>query len=306
MRRVVGARFKKVGKIYYFSCEEFEVNVGDYLILETSRGIEYGKCVIPPKFIDEKELSNSLKKCIRIATEEDTRIHEENKQKEKEAFKIAQDKIGEFSLEMNLVDVEYTFDKNKIIFYFIAEGRVDFRDLVKTLASIFKTRIELRQIGVRDEAKSVGGIGTCGRQLCCSSFLGDFTSVSIKMAKEQNLSLNPSKISGMCGRLMCCLKYEQDIYEDIKSRMPNIGSIVKTKFGDGEVVDLSTLKERVKVKFIIDSEEVIRDIKLDEMEVKYNNIEVKDSKEELLIDEYDGEDVSKYFINDIIYEREDY
>lgn len=306
MRRVVGARFKKVGKIYYFSCEEFEVNVGDYLILETSRGIEYGKCVIPPKFIDEKELSNSLKKCIRIATEEDTRIHEENKQKEKEAFKIAQDKIGEFSLEMNLVDVEYTFDKNKIIFYFIAEGRVDFRDLVKTLASIFKTRIELRQIGVRDEAKSVGGIGTCGRQLCCSSFLGDFTSVSIKMAKEQNLSLNPSKISGMCGRLMCCLKYEQDIYEDIKSRMPNIGSIVKTKFGDGEVVDLSILKERVKVKFIIDSEEVIRDIKLDEMEIKYNNIEVKDSKEELLIDEYDGEDVSKYFINDIVYEREDY
>lgn len=306
MRRVVGARFKKVGKIYYFSCEEFEVNVGDYLILETSRGIEYGKCVIPPKFIDEKELSNSLKKCIRIATEEDTRIHEENKQKEKEAFKIAKEKIGEFSLEMNLVDVEYTFDKNKIIFYFIAEGRVDFRDLVKTLASIFKTRIELRQIGVRDEAKSVGGIGTCGRQLCCSSFLGEFTSVSIKMAKEQNLSLNPSKISGMCGRLMCCLKYEQDIYEDIKSRMPNIGSIVKTKFGDGEVVDLSILKERVKVKFIIDSEEVIRDIKLDEMEIKYNNIEVKDSKEELLIDEYDGEDVSKYFINDIVYEREDY
>lgn len=306
MRRVVGARFKKVGKIYYFSCEEFEVNVGDYLILETSRGIEYGKCVVPPKFIDEKELLNSLKKCIRIATEEDTRIHEENKQKEKEAFKIAKEKIGEFSLEMNLVDVEYTFDKNKIIFYFIAEGRVDFRDLVKTLASIFKTRIELRQIGVRDEAKSVGGIGTCGRQLCCSSFLGDFTSVSIKMAKEQNLSLNPSKISGMCGRLMCCLKYEQDIYEDIKSRMPNIGSIVKTKFGDGEVVDLSILKERVKVKFIIDSEEVIRDIKLDEMEIKYNNIEVKDSKEELLIDEYDGEDVSKYFINDIIYEREDY
>ncbi len=306
MRRVVGARFKKVGKIYYFSCEEFEVNVGDYLILETSRGIEYGKCVVPPKFIDEKELLNSLKKCIRIATEEDTRIHEENKQKEKEAFKIAKEKIGEFSLEMNLVDVEYTFDKNKIIFYFIAEGRVDFRDLVKTLASIFKTRIELRQIGVRDKAKSVGGIGTCGRQLCCSSFLGDFTSVSIKMAKEQNLSLNPSKISGMCGRLMCCLKYEQDIYEDIKSRMPNIGSIVKTKFGDGEVVDLSILKERVKVKFIIDSEEVIRDIKLDEMEIKYNNIEVKDSKEELLIDEYDGEDVSKYFINDIIYEREDY
>lgn len=306
MRRVIGARFKNVGKIYYFSCEEFEVNVGEYLILETSRGIEYGKCVIPPKFIDEKELSSSLKKCIRIATEEDTRIHEENKQKEMEAFKIAQEKIGEFSLGMNLVDVEYTFDNNKIIFYFIAEGRVDFRDLVKTLAAIFKTRIELRQIGVRDEAKSVGGIGTCGRQLCCSSFLGDFTSVSIKMAKEQNLSLNPSKISGMCGRLMCCLKYEQDTYEDIKSRMPNIGSIVKTKFGDGEVIDLSILKERVRVKFIVDNEEVIRDIKLDEMEIKYNNLKDKESKKELLIDEYDGEDVSKYFINDIIYEREDY
>ncbi|HJF35497.1 MAG TPA: stage 0 sporulation protein, partial [Clostridium perfringens] len=197
---------------------------------------------------------------------------------------------------------------NKIIFYFIAEGRVDFRELVKTLASIFKTRIELRQIGVRDEAKSVGGIGTCGRSLCCSTFLGDFTSVSIKMAKEQNLSLNPSKISGMCGRLMCCLKYEQDTYEDIKQRMPNIGSIVDTKFGEGEVIGSSILKERVRVKFNDEQEENIRDIKLDEIQVKYNNLKNFDedkNNQDLFEENYDCEEFSKYFINDILEKNKD-
>lgn len=303
MRRVIGARFKKVGKVYYFLCEGFEVKYGDFLILETSRGIEFGKCVVPPKFIDEDTLGNPLKKCIRIANEEDERIHNENKIKEKEAFKIAQDKIKEFKLGMNLVDVEYTFDNNKIIFYFIAEGRVDFRDLVKNLASIFKTRIELRQIGVRDEAKSVGGIGTCGRPLCCSTFLGDFTSVSIKMAKEQNLSLNPSKISGMCGRLMCCLKYEQDTYEDIKKRTPGIGSIVETEFGDGEVIGASILKERVKVKIEINNEEIIKDIKIDNVKVKFDNgrkLKFNDVPKELFEDEYKYDDLPKYFINDTI------
>lgn len=299
MRKVVGVRFKNVGKVYYFSCEEFDVKIGDYLILETSRGIDYGKCVVGPKFINENNLTNSLKKCIRIATKEDERVHYENKVKENEAFKIAQDKIKEFDLGMSLIDVEYTFDNNKIIFYFIAEGRVDFRELVKNLASIFKTRIELRQIGVRDEAKSVGGIGTCGRTLCCSTFLGDFTSVSIKMAKEQNLSLNPSKISGMCGRLMCCLKYEQDTYEDIKKRMPNIGSIVITDYGEGEVIGTSILKERIRVRFNKNQEdEVIRDIKLDNIKIKCEgkicngNYKFKDNP--------DGDDFTEYFINDIL------
>lgn len=302
MRKVIGARFKDVGKVYYFLCEEFEVKYGDFLILETSRGIEFGKCVVAPKFIDEDTLSSPLKKCIRIANEQDKRKNDENKVKENEAFKIAQNKIKEFELGMNLVDVEYTFDNNKVIFYFIAEGRVDFRDLVKNLASIFKTRIELRQIGVRDEAKSVGGIGTCGRALCCSTFLGDFTSVSIRMAKEQNLSLNPNKISGMCGRLMCCLKYEQDTYEDIKKRTPGIGSIVETEFGEGEVIGTSILKERVKVKIEINNEEIIKDIKIDNIKVKFDNgkkIKFSDVSNKLFEDEDDYKyyDISKYFTN---------
>lgn len=211
------------------------------------------------------------------------------KRKEKEAFSIANDKIRELNLKMNLIEVEYTFDNNKIIFYFIAEGRVDFRDLVKILASIFKVRIELRQIGVRDEAKSVGGIGTCGRTLCCSTFLGDFTSVSIKMAKEQELSLNPSKISGMCGRLMCCLKYEQDTYDDIKKNMPKIGSIVDTSFGRAEVIGLSILKERIKVKIIVDQdEEIVRDI------------DISDIKECIFKNSRDNDNNTNYFINDIL------
>lgn len=290
MRRVIGARFKDAGKIYYFSCEEFDVEIGEYVIVETSRGIEYGKCVIGMKYVDEENLTTPLKKCIRIANEGDKNIYNSNKEKEKEAFKIAKNKIEELNLDMNLVDIEYTFDNNKIIFYFIADGRIDFRELVKVLASIFKTRIELRQIGVRDEAKTVGGIGTCGRTLCCSTFLGDFTSVSIKMAKEQDLSLNPSKISGMCGRLMCCLKYEQDTYEDIKKRMPKMGSIINTPWGKGEVVGSSILKERVKVRVIIDNEDYIKDIKIDDIS---DNI----------VPEYKNEDNNSrfsYFISDIL------
>ena len=298
MKKVIGVRFKPVGKIYYFSCEDLDVKVGDELILETARGIEYGKCVIGVKNVEDNLYGDSLKNCIRIATDEDKEKHAENKKKEKEAYKISQEKIVEFNLGMKLVDVEYTFDNNKIIFYFIAEGRVDFRDLVKNLASIFKTRIELRQIGVRDEAKAVGGIGTCGRELCCSTFLGDFTSVSIKMAKEQNSSLNPSKISGMCGRLMCCLKYEQDTYEDIRKRMPNIGSIVETEFGEGSVVGRSILKERIKVKLNINNQEVIKDIHIDDVKIKFNNTKYEENNNS--DENYDYENFTKYFINDII------
>jgi cell fate regulator YaaT (PSP1 superfamily) len=215
MEKVVGIRFKNAGKIYYFRPEELELSVGDYAIVETARGLEYGSVVVGPKLVSSEEVVSPLKSVIRKATIEDKETHEENKRQEKEAYKICQQKIMEHQLPMKLVDVEYTFDVSKIIFYFTAEGRVDFRELVKDLASIFRTRIELRQIGVRDEAKMVGGLGSCGRVLCCHTILGDFQPVSIRMAKQQNLSLNPTKISGICGRLMCCLKYESDDY-DIK------------------------------------------------------------------------------------------
>ena len=207
MIKVVGIRFKKAGKIYYFDPSDLNIKKGDYVVVETARGIEFGECVIYNKEISESEIISPLKKVIRVATEEDKDSHLVNKSKEKDAFSICEEKIQKHNLDMKLIDVEYTFDNNKVIFYFTADGRVDFRDLVKELATIFKTRIELRQIGVRDEAKVVGGLGPCGRPLCCSSFLGEFTSVSIKMAKEQNLSLNPTKISGVCGRLICCLNY---------------------------------------------------------------------------------------------------
>ncbi|WP_040209926.1 PSP1 domain-containing protein [Clostridium polynesiense] len=248
MITVVGVRFKKAGKIYYFAPADLNVHQGDYVIVETARGIEFGECVIGPKEITEKEIVSPLKNVLRVAGEEDTEKHQENQRKEKEAFEICLNKISEHGLTMKLIDVEYTFDNNKVIFYFTAEGRVDFRELVKDLATIFKTRIELRQIGVRDEAKMIGGLGPCGRPLCCSSFLGDFASVSIKMAKEQNLSLNPTKISGICGRLMCCLNYEQSTYEDIRKRLPKVGSVVRTPEGEGEVIANNTVKETVKVK----------------------------------------------------------
>lgn len=242
MIEVAGIRFKRVGKIYYFSPDKLKLKAGDHVIVETSRGIEYGTVVIASKQVSEEEIVPPLKKILRIATDEDDRRIAENKEKEKEAMALCQEKIQKHNLEMKLIDVEYTFDHNKILFYFSADGRVDFRELVRDLASVFKTRIELRQIGVRDEAKMMGGLGICGRQLCCSLFLSDFEPVSIKMAKEQNLSLNPTKISGTCGRLMCCLKNEQEAYESIIRNTPSVGSLVKTPDGKGQVTSVSPLK----------------------------------------------------------------
>jgi cell fate regulator YaaT (PSP1 superfamily) len=267
MIKVIGVRFKKAGKIYYFSPEEFNILKGDYVIVETARGIEFGKCVIGIREVSEEDIISPLKSVIRIADEKDILKHKENKEKEEEALSICLKKIEEHALNMKLIDVEYTFDNHKVIFYFTADGRVDFRELVKDLAAIFKTRIELRQIGVRDEAKMIGGLGPCGRPMCCSSFLGDFASVSIKMAKEQNLSLNPTKISGICGRLMCCLNYEQSTYEDIRKRLPKVGAIVKTLYGNGEVTGNSIVKEIVKVKLKKGDEEVIEEYSISDIEL---------------------------------------
>ena len=294
MIKVIGVRFKKAGKIYYFDPNELEINKEDYVIVETARGIEFGQCVIGIKEIDENDIIAPLKSVLRIANDEDIKKHNENKSKEEAALKICTEKIWEHGLMMKLIDVEYTFDNNKVIFYFTADGRVDFRDLVKDLATIFKTRIELRQIGVRDEAKMIGGLGPCGRPMCCSTFLGDFASVSIKMAKEQNLSLNPTKISGICGRLMCCLNYEQSTYEDIRKELPKVGSIVKTSEGTGEVIQNNIVKESVKVKLKRKDEEIvqtfnIKDVKLikgsyedciDESDIK---IEVENEEDKNLI-----------------------
>lgn len=244
---VIGVRFKKAGKIYYFDPDGTQIEEQIPVIVETARGIEYGLTVISNRNVEENDLVMPLKKVIRVATQEDTKQYKQNKQKEIEAFDICVEKIKQHSLEMKLIDVELTFDHNKIIFYFTSDGRVDFRELVKELAFIFRTRIELRQIGVRDEAKMLNGIGICGRTLCCSTFLGDFQPVSIKMAKEQNLSLNPSKISGICGRLMCCLKYEEDTYEELNKNLPNVGDYVKTPDGNGEVLSINILRQLVKV-----------------------------------------------------------
>lgn len=267
MIKVVGVRFKKAGKIYYFDPADMNIQKDTYVVVETARGIEFGECVIGIKEINENDIVSPLKSVLRIATNEDIEKHFKNKDKEKDAFDICLKKIQEHGLTMKLIDVEYTFDNNKVIFYFTADGRVDFRDLVKDLATIFKTRIELRQIGVRDEAKMLGGLGPCGRPMCCSSFLGDFASVSIKMAKEQNLSLNPTKISGICGRLMCCLNYEQSTYEDIRKRMPKVGSIVKTSEGTGEVFSNNIVKENIKVKLKKGEEEVLEEFKIDNIEL---------------------------------------
>lgn len=267
MIKVVGVRFKKAGKIYYFDPADMNIQKDTYVVVETARGIEFGECVIGIKEINENDIVSPLKSVLRIATNEDIEKHFKNKDKEKDAFDICLKKIQEHGLTMKLIDVEYTFDNNKVIFYFTADGRVDFRDLVKDLATIFKTRIELRQIGVRDEAKMLGGLGPCGRPMCCSSFLGDFASVSIKMAKEQNLSLNPTKISGICGRLMCCLNYKQSTYEDIRKRMPKVGSIVKTSEGTGEVFSNNIVKESIKVKLKKGEEEVLEEFKIDNIEL---------------------------------------
>lgn len=267
MIKVVGVRFKKAGKIYYFDPADMNIQKDTYVVVETARGIEFGECVIGIKEISENDIVAPLKSVLRIATEEDINKHFKNKDKEKDAFEICLKKIQEHGLTMKLIDVEYTFDNNKVIFYFTADGRVDFRELVKDLATIFKTRIELRQIGVRDEAKMLGGLGPCGRPMCCSTFLGDFASVSIKMAKEQNLSLNPTKISGICGRLMCCLNYEQSTYEDIRKRMPKVGSIVKTSEGTGEVFSNNIVKESVKVKLRKGEEEILEEFKIENVEL---------------------------------------
>ena len=248
MATVIGVRFKKAGKVYYFDPNGLWPKPGENVVVETARGVEYGEAVTSPRTVDDAQVVQPLKKVVRIATEEDTRRAEQNAQHEIEAFKICQDRVKKHKLDMKLVSVEHTFDNSKIIFYFTADGRVDFRELVKDLASVFKMRIELRQIGVRDEAKMLGGLGSCGRPICCGAFLGDFQPVSIKMAKEQGLSLNPTKISGLCGRLMCCLKYEQDNYEAVLKRLPKIGKDLVTPDGVGVLTEINAIREMVKVR----------------------------------------------------------
>ena len=248
MAEVIGVRFKEVGKVYYFDPLDNKLNTGDMVIVETARGLECGEVATPNKIIPDEKIKQPLKPLIRIATEKDLNHLAENKIREKDAYKICEQKIANHKLEMKLVNVEYTFDNSKIIFYFTADGRVDFRALVKDLASVFRTRIELRQIGVRDEAKMLGGLGICGRPFCCNRFMGEFQPVSIKMAKEQGLSLSPAKISGTCGRLMCCLKYEQEAYTDLLKHTPKIGAIVKTPEGKGLVVENNLIARTLKVK----------------------------------------------------------
>ncbi|WP_163102924.1 PSP1 domain-containing protein [Peribacillus alkalitolerans] len=250
MYDVVGVRFKKAGKIYYFDPGELQIPKDEFVIVETARGVEFGKVVIARKQVEENDVVLPLKKVLRIADPKDRLIVEENKSAAKEAYEVCSQKVSDHKLDMKLVDVEYTFDRNKVIFYFTADGRVDFRELVKDLAAIFRTRIELRQIGVRDEAKMLGGIGPCGRMLCCSTYLGDFEPVSIKMAKDQNLSLNPTKISGLCGRLMCCLKYENDEYETAKEQLPDLGELITTPNGKGKVVGLNILERVLQVELV--------------------------------------------------------
>ena len=270
MAKVIGVRFRNAGKVYYFSPEDLEINQGDHVVVETARGIEYGYVVLGIKEVEDDKIVQPLKPVMRVATPEDDEKAEQNRDKEKEAFKICLEKIRKHELEMKLIDAEYTFDNNKVLFYFTADGRIDFRELVKDLASVFKTRIELRQIGVRDETKILGGIGICGRPLCCHSYLADFVPVSIKMAKEQNLSLNPTKISGVCGRLMCCLKNEQETYEELNSRLPNVGDFVTTPDGlKGEVHSLSVLRQQVKVVVNLENDEKeIREYKVGELRFK--------------------------------------
>jgi cell fate regulator YaaT (PSP1 superfamily) len=284
MINVVGVRFRTAGKIYYFDPGDLDIKDGDMVIVETARGVECGKVVVASHEVSEEEVVLPLKSVIRKADEEDLRHVEENKQKEVEAFSICLEKIKKHGLEMKLIDVEYTFDNNKILFYFTADGRVDFRELVKDLASVFRTRIELRQIGVRDEAKMMGALGTCGRPLCCSTHLSEFHPVSIKMAKEQALSLNPSKISGTCGRLMCCLKYEQDNYEYLLKRMPKVDAVVQTPKGPGTVVFVSLLKEMVKVKLDNEQGADIEEYHIDNVKI-VRDAEKKNDNEENLLEE---------------------
>ncbi len=266
MVNVIGVRFENAGKLYFFDPGTLWPTPGDFVLVETSRGVEFGEVVTQVKEIDDSTLSSPLKPVVRIASEEDVQHAKANKAAEKEAYAVCQRKIAEHKLDMKLVSVEYTFDNSKILFYFTANGRVDFRSLVKDLAGVFKTRIELRQIGVRDEAKMLGGLGPCGRPICCGTFLGDFQPVSIKMAKEQNLSLNPNKISGVCGRLMCCLKYEQDQYEAIRKKMPKVGKEVVTPDGNGVVWDLNIIKETVRVRIQKGDSSELRDYPMEDVQ----------------------------------------
>ena len=270
MTKVIGVRFRTAGKVYFFDPLQLEIKRGDHVIVETARGIEFGTVVAGVHEVEDDKVIQPLKPVMRIAGERDIEQEAANKEKEKEAFKICKEKILKHGLEMKLIDAEYTFDNNKVLFYFTADGRIDFRELVKDLASVFKTRIELRQIGVRDETKIRGGIGICGRPLCCHSYLSDFVPVSIKMAKEQNLSLNPTKISGVCGRLMCCLKYEEDTYEELNGRLPNIGDYVTTDDGlKGEVHSVSILRQLVKVIVTVNNDEKeIREYKVDQLKFR--------------------------------------
>lgn len=278
MISIIGVRFKPTGKVYYFDPQGFDVKRGDNVIVETSRGVEYGEVVQGIKEVEDSVVTNPLKGVLRIATEDDTATFRLNKEKEKDAYKICAEKIEKHGLDMKLIEVEYTFDGNKILFYFTSDGRVDFRELVKDLASVFKTRIELRQIGVRDESKTLGSIGICGRNLCCSQFLGEFVPVSIKMAKEQGLSLNPTKISGACGRLMCCLKYEQETYEALNSELPSMGIAVDTPNGRGTVVGVEVLKGKVRVCLENDGETVFKDY--DASEIVECSVSKKEKKDE--------------------------
>ena len=276
MEMVVGVRFRNVGKIYYFNPKDYKVKVGDHVIVETARGVEYGRVVLEPRSVKEDEVVHPLKEVLRVATKEDEEHEAENRLKEKEAFKICKKKIREHGLEMKLIDAEYTFDNNKVLFYFTADGRIDFRQLVKDLASVFKTRIELRQIGVRDETKILGGIGICGRTLCCHTYLSEFAPVSIKMAKEQNLSLNQTKISGVCGRLMCCLKNEQETYEELNRNLPGIGDIVTTPQGiTGTVQSVNVLRQMVKIVVDVNDEKEIQEFPVRDLKFRPKKKKVK-------------------------------
>lgn len=272
MKIIIGVSFRQAGKVYFFDPGDEQIERGEHVIVETAKGVEYGTVVVPNREMAEEKIVAPLKKIIRVATPKDEDIELKNREKEKDAYKICLEKIAKHRLEMKLIAAEYTFDNNKLLFYFTADGRIDFRELVKDLASVFRTRIELRQIGVRDETKICGGIGICGRTLCCHSYLSEFAPVSIKMAKEQNLSLNPTKISGVCGRLMCCLKNEEESYEELNSRLPHIGSHVKTAEGlDAEVQSVSVLKQLVKViVFLDDGEKEVREYRVDELKFRPN------------------------------------
>lgn len=281
MKNIIGVRFKKLGKIYFFNPKNLKVRKGDKVIVETAQGEEYGEVMIPNRHVEDDKILQPLKKVIRIANYKDHKQFEECRRKEKEAFKVCEKKIKEHKLDMTLTDVEFKFDNSKVLFYFTADGRIDFRELVKDLAAIYKTRIELRQIGVRDQVRKIGGNGVCGRELCCCSFLNNFETVSIKMVKEQNISLNPAKISGNCGRLMCCLKYESEVYEEKLKRLPNVGAIVKTTDGEGEVDNVEILKEQVRVRIKDGESYTYKKYAVNDIEIIKDNTQEKVNEEEI-------------------------